>query len=49
MKRKTTYPHFEDYNQEGEYLTKELGFSNITTHNIIHLKRAVLKRIEEVR
>ena len=47
MKSQKDYPKFENIHQEAEYLTKELGFSNVTAHSIISLKRAVLKRMEE--
>lgn len=49
MKPDKDYPIFENYAQEAEYLTKELGFKNVTAHNIICFKRAVLKRMEEVK
>ena len=49
MKSDKCYPTFESYNQEAEYLIKELGFTTVTAHNIISFKRAVLKRIEEVK
>ena len=47
MRPQQNYPKFKNLNQEGAYLTKELGFSNVTAHNIICLKKAVLKRMAE--
>ena len=49
MNGQKRYPKFENSNQEAEYLTKKLGFSNMTAHNIMRMKKAVLKRMEEVK
>lgn len=49
MKTKQNYPKFDNIQQEGEYLTKELGLSNVTAKRIINFKRLVLKRMAEVK
>lgn len=45
---KSNYPKFKNQQDEFDFLTKELDFSNFTAFNIVRLKKLVTDRLNDM-